>query len=188
MDRKSSIVGWISHPNSLTLFRIAAMPLLIILLMFENRLLSVLAAFVFSVAAITDYFDGYVARRYHLVSTLGKIMDPLADKLLVSTAFIMMIPLDRVPAWIICLILGRELAVTGLRNIIAERGEDVAASWLGKFKTGFQIGAIIPLLIHYSFFGIPFQLIGEIVLWAALVITLWSGADYFLRFRRLFEY
>jgi len=188
MERKSSIVGWIRHPNSLTLFRIAAMPLLIIMLMFENRLLSALAALVFSIAAITDYFDGYVARRYQLVSNLGKIMDPLADKLLVSTAFIMMIPLDRVPAWMICLILGRELAVTGLRNIITERGEDVSASWLGKFKTGFQIAAIIPLLIHYTYFGIPFQIIGEIVLWAALLITLWSGADYFLRFRRLLEY
>ncbi len=188
MERNNKIIEWIRHPNSLTLFRVAAMPILIILLLFENRLCSILAALVFSVAAITDYFDGYIARRYQLVSTLGKIMDPLADKLLVSTAFIMMIPLGRVPAWMICIILGRELAVTGLRNIIVERGEDVSASKLGKFKTGFQIAAIIPLLLHYTFFGIDFHAIGYILLWIALVITLWSGIDYFVRFRRLLEY
>ncbi|MBS3759236.1 MAG: CDP-diacylglycerol--glycerol-3-phosphate 3-phosphatidyltransferase [Desulfobacterales bacterium] len=188
MERRNSIVEWIRHPNSLTLFRVGAMPMLIILLLFENRICSILAALVFSIAAITDYFDGYVARRYHLVSTLGKIMDPLADKLLVSTALIMMIPLERVPAWMICIIIGRELAVNGLRNIIIERGEDVSASQLGKFKTGFQIAAIIPLLIHYTFFGINFQVIGYIILWIALAITLWSGIDYFVRFRRLLEY
>jgi len=101
---------------------------------------------------------------------------------------IMMIPLERVPAWMICIIIGRELAVNGLRNIIIERGEDVSASQLGKFKTGFQIAAIIPLLIHYTFFGINFQVIGYIILWIALAITLWSGIDYFVRFRRLLEY
>ena len=188
MDHKTKIIEWIRHPNSLTLFRIAAVPLLIVLLIFENRISSVLAALVFSLAAITDYFDGYVARRYQLVSNLGKIMDPLADKLLVSTAFIMMISLNRVPAWMICIIIGRELAITGLRNIITERGEDVSASQLGKFKTGFQIAAIIPLLIHYTFFGINFQDIGYVLLWIALVTTLWSGIDYFVRFRKLLEY
>jgi CDP-diacylglycerol--glycerol-3-phosphate 3-phosphatidyltransferase len=115
-------------------------------------------------------------------------MDPLADKLLVSTALIMMIPLGRVPAWMICLIIGRELAVTGLRNIISERGEDTAASQLGKYKTGFQIAAIIPLLIHYPFFGLDFHAIGYLLLWAALVITIWSGFDYFRRFWGLFAY
>jgi len=188
MDHKQKLIEWIRHPNSLTLFRVMAVPLLIVLLLFDNRLCSILAALVFSVAAITDYFDGYVARRYDLVSTLGKIMDPLADKLLVSSAFIMMIPPGRVPAWMICIIIGRELAVTGLRNIVTESGEDVSASKLGKFKTGFQIAAIIPLLIHYPFFGINFHSIGYVLLWMALVITLWSGIDYFVRYRRLLEY
>jgi CDP-diacylglycerol--glycerol-3-phosphate 3-phosphatidyltransferase len=187
MDQKTRMLEWVRHPNSLTLFRVGAAPLLILLLLTDNRWTSVIAALVFSVAAITDYFDGYVARRYDLVSTMGKIMDPLADKLLVSCAFIMMVALNRVPAWMICIIIGRELAVTGLRNIITERGEDVAASRLGKFKTVFQIAAIIPLLIHYPFFGIDFHTIGYLLLWAALVVTLWSGIDYFMRYRRLFE-
>lgn len=188
MERKTRIIEWIRHPNSLTLFRVAAVPLLILLLLFDNRACSILAALVFSVAAITDYFDGYVARRYGLVSNMGKIMDPLADKLLISSAFIMMISLQRVPAWMICIIIGRELAVTGLRNLISESGEDAGASMLGKLKTVFQIAAIIPLLIHYSFFGINFQIIGAVLLWIALVITLWSGIDYFLKFRKLLEH
>ena len=188
MDRKTQIIEWMRHPNSLTLFRVAAAPLLIVLLLFDNKACSLLAALIFSVAAITDYFDGYVARRYDLVSTMGKIMDPLADKLLVSTAFIMMISLDRVPAWMICIIIGRELAVTGLRNMVTDRGEDVSASSLGKLKTVFQIAAIIPLLIHYPFFGINFQVLGYWLLWVAMIVTLWSGVDYFVRYRRMLEY
>ncbi len=188
MKTRGEIIHWLRHPNSLTLFRVGAVPLLIILLLFDNPACSILAALVFSAAAVTDYFDGYVARRYDLVSNLGKIMDPLADKLLVSSAFIMMISLGRVPAWMICIIIGRELAVTGLRNIVTERGEDVAASGLGKLKTGLQIAAAIPLLIHYTFLGINFHLIGYFLLWAALLATLGSGVDYFIRFRRLLEY
>ncbi|MFW6081848.1 MAG: CDP-diacylglycerol--glycerol-3-phosphate 3-phosphatidyltransferase, partial [Desulfosalsimonas sp.] len=115
----SHILG---YPNSLTLFRVAAVPVLIILLLFENKVCGILAALVFSAAAITDYFDGYIARRYGLVSSLGKMLDPLADKLLVSSALIMLISLGRVPAWAVCIILGRELAVTGLRAVISEQG------------------------------------------------------------------
>jgi len=129
-----------------------------------------------------------VARRFKLVSSLGKIMDPLADKLLVSSAFIMMIPHNRAPAWVICIIIGRELAVTGLRNIISEKGEDVSASKLGKLKTGFQIAAIIPLLLHYNYIGIDFHAIGYVLLWVALIVTIWSGVDYFVRFRKLLKY
>jgi CDP-diacylglycerol--glycerol-3-phosphate 3-phosphatidyltransferase len=112
-------------------------------------------------------------------------MDPVADKLLVSSAFIMLASLDWVPAWMVCIIIGRELAVTGLRNIIAQKGEDISASNLGKYKTGFQIAAIIPLMIHYPFWGLHVQIIGTLFLWGALVFTIWSGADYFIKFRRL---
>ncbi|NOY68682.1 MAG: CDP-diacylglycerol--glycerol-3-phosphate 3-phosphatidyltransferase [Deltaproteobacteria bacterium] len=187
-ETRGKIWTVLKHPNTLTLFRVAAVPILIILLTWGNRLCALLSAFVFSVAAITDYFDGYFARRYGLVSNLGKILDPLADKLLVASALIMLIPLGRVPAWMVCVILGRELAITGLRNIISEQGGDVAASTLGKYKTGFQIAAIIPLLIHFSFFGIDFHKVGFTLLWIALAVTLWSGADYFVRFRRYIEY
>ena len=177
----------LSHPNLLTLFRVCAVPVIVILLLFPNRTCSFVAALFFSAAAITDYFDGYLARRRGLVSNFGKVMDPVADKLLVSSAFIMMAALGRVPAWIVCIIVGRELAITGLRNIVAEKGLDVSASNLGKYKTGFQIAAAIPLLIHYPFFGLNVQAIGSLFLWAALVFTLWSGVHYFIKFRSLLE-
>ena len=182
---KEKLLQGVGHPNSLTLFRIAAVPLLVVLMLSPSKWAGIFAAIIFSVAAVTDYFDGYVARRFGLVSSLGKIMDPLADKLLVASAFIMMIPHGRVPAWVVCVIIGRELAVTGLRNVISEQGEDVSASSLGKWKTGFQIAAIIPLLLHYQYMGIDFHAIGAVLLWAALVVTVWSGIDYFVRFRKL---
>ena len=188
MELKKKIIETLGHPNSLTLFRVAAVPLLIVLMLSPSRWSGFFAAIVFSVAAITDYFDGYLARRFKLVSNLGKIMDPLADKLLVSSAFIMMIPHSRVPAWMVCVIIGRELAVTGLRNIISEKGEDVSASNLGKWKTGCQIAAIIPLLLHYTYFGIDFHSIGYVLMWLALAVTVWSGVDYFVRFRNLLAY
>ena len=177
----------LSHPNTLTLFRIAVIPIIVILMLYPNRISTWIAALLFSAAAITDYFDGYFARRFGLVSNLGKVMDPVADKLLASSAFIMLASLGWVPAWIVCIIIGREIAVTGLRNIIAEKGEDVSASNLGKYKTGFQIAAIIPLLIHYPFFGLDPQAIGVFFLWGALGFTLWSGADYFIKFRELLK-
>jgi len=177
----------LSHPNTLTLFRIISVPAIVILMLFPNRITTFSAALLFSAAAITDYFDGYFARRFGLVSNLGKVMDPVADKLLVSSAFIMLTSLGWVPAWVVCIIIGRELAVTGLRNIVAEKGEDVSASNLGKYKTGFQIAAIIPLLIHYPFFGLDVQVVGAFFLWGALIFTLWSGVDYFVKFRKLLK-
>ena len=172
-------------PNTLTLCRIGCIPIIILLLYFPNRLCTFIAALFFSAAAITDYLDGYLARQRDLVSSFGKIMDPVADKLLVSSTFVMLVYHGWVPAWIVCIIIGRELAVTGLRNIIAETGGDVSASWLGKYKTGFQIAAIIPTVFHYTYFGIHLQAIGMFFLWGALLFTIWSGADYFIRARHL---
>ncbi|MGD2098702.1 MAG: CDP-diacylglycerol--glycerol-3-phosphate 3-phosphatidyltransferase [Desulfobacterales bacterium] len=177
----------IHGPNLLTLFRIAAVPIIIILMLFPNRFFVFVAALVFSAAAITDYLDGFYARKRNMVTTLGKILDPVADKLLVSSAFIMLAALNWVPAWMVCIIIGRELAVNGLRNIIAEKGEDLSASNLGKFKTGFQIAAIIPLMIHFPLFGLNVQAVGSFFLWGALVFTIWSGADYFIRSRSLLQ-
>ncbi len=182
----------LSDPNFLTLFRIAAAPAIVILLLFPtdkatipNRIYTFSAALVFSAAAITDYLDGYFARTRGLVSNLGKMMDPLADKLLVSCSLIMLASLGWIPGWIVCIIIGREIAVTGLRGVIAEGGEDVSASVLGKYKTGFQIAAIIPLLLHYEYFGADFHVVGFVLLLCAMVLTVWSGADYFIRFRKL---
>lgn len=177
----------VSGPNKLTLFRIAAVPVIVILLLFPTKICTFIAALLFSAAAITDYLDGFYARKRGLVSTLGKVMDPVADKLLVSSAFIMLTSLGWVPAWIVCIIIGRELAVTGLRNIIAEKGQDISASNLGKYKTGFQIAAIIPLMIHYPTWGLNVQIIGTLFLWGALAFTIWSGADYFIKSRTLLQ-
>ena len=177
----------LSGPNQLTLFRIAAVPIIIILMLFPNRICTLIAGLLFSAAAITDYLDGFLARKKGQVTTLGKVMDPVADKLLVSSAFIMLTSLGWVPAWMACIIIGRELAVTGLRNIIAEKGEDLSASNLGKYKTGFQIAAIIPLMIHFPFLGLNVQVIGNLFLWGALIFTIWSGADYFIRSRSLLQ-
>ncbi|HSM73195.1 MAG TPA: CDP-diacylglycerol--glycerol-3-phosphate 3-phosphatidyltransferase [Desulfobacterales bacterium] len=175
------------HPNSLTLFRILASPAVVLLMLAPVRLSAFMAAMVFSAAAITDYLDGYLARSRGLVTTFGKVMDPMADKLLVSTAFIMLTAQGWTPAWIVCVIVAREIAVTALRGIMAEHGKDVSASGLGKYKTGFQIAAIIPLLMHYTYFGIDMQAIGAFFLWGALIFTVWSGVDYFIRFRKLLE-
>jgi CDP-diacylglycerol--glycerol-3-phosphate 3-phosphatidyltransferase len=177
-----------SNPNVLTIYRILSIPLVVVLLMHPNRVTTFVAALIFSAASITDALDGYLARRYHMVSSFGKVMDPVADKLLVSSAFIMMSALGWIPAWIVCVIIGRELAVTGLRNIIAENRQDVSASDLGKYKTGFQIAAIIPLMMHYRYLGIDFHVVGMFFLWGALLLTVWSGADYFLRFRKLLKF
>jgi len=174
-------------PNALTLFRVLAVPLVVVLLMVPNRFTCFLAAILFSLAAITDYFDGMLARQKGLVTNLGKVMDPVADKLLVSCTFIMLASLQWVPAWIVCVIISREIAVTGLRNLMAEHHEDVSASNLGKYKTGFQIAAAIPLLLHYEFFWLDVQAIGSLFLWGALAFTLWSGIDYFIRYRRLLK-
>jgi CDP-diacylglycerol--glycerol-3-phosphate 3-phosphatidyltransferase len=187
MLQKQQLIKIISHPNSLTLFRVAAVPIIVILLMFPNRFNTFLAALFFSVGAITDFLDGFFARQKGLVSKFGKVMDPIADKLLVSCAFIMIASHGWIPAWIVCIIIGREIAVTGLRNIIAHEGKDVSASGLGKYKTGFQIAAIIPLLIHYQYFTIDFQAIGILFLWVALILTVWSGLDYFIKFRNLLQ-
>ena len=175
----------LTRPNTLTLCRIGAIPIIILLMYYPNRLSTFIAGLFFSAAAITDYFDGYLARRYGLVSNLGKVMDPVADKLLVSCSLIMLTALGWMPAWIACVIIGRELAVTGLRNIVAQNKQDVSASSLGKYKTGFQIAAIIPLMFHYPAMGFDFQAIGMFFMWWALAFTVWSGVDYFLRFRKL---
>lgn len=182
------IAKFVTHPNFLTLFRVLAAPGVVALLSFPNPWTTFIGALLFSAAAITDYLDGYFARSRGLVSNLGKMMDPLADKLLVAASLIMLTANGWIPAWVVCVIIGREIAITGLRGVVAGEGEDTSASWLGKYKTGFQIAAIIPLLFHYPYFGINLHAIGMFFLWGALFFTLWSGADYFIRFWRLLQH
>ncbi len=175
-----------SLPNLLTGARIAAIPVLVVLLAFsqDRPAVSFLAALVFVVAGATDFLDGFLARRQRLVSRFGKFMDPLADKLLVSAALIMLIPLDRVPAWMAFVIIGRELAVTGLRGLAAAEGTILAPDRWGKAKTLLQMLALTALILHYSYHAMDFRRVGMALLWLALIITVASGVGYFLAFFR----
>ncbi len=174
-------------PNSLTLFRIACIPVLVLLLFFPHKATSFLAALVFGLASLSDLLDGFLARRQQLVTTFGKFLDPMADKLVVSAALIMLIPLGRAPAWMVVVIVGRELAITGLRSMALSEGKVISADELGKKKMVFQIVAILGLLLHYEYFGINFHAIGMFFLWLAVVLTLWSGFNYFRRFWDVLE-
>jgi len=174
-------------PNSLTLFRVACIPVLVFLLFFPNKPTSFLAALVFGLASISDLLDGFLARRQQLVTTFGKFLDPLADKLVVSAALIMLIPLGRAPAWMVVVIVGRELAITGLRSMAVSEGKVISADELGKKKMVFQIVAILGLLLHYEYLGINFHAVGMFFLWLAVALTLWSGFNYFRRFWHVLE-
>jgi CDP-diacylglycerol--glycerol-3-phosphate 3-phosphatidyltransferase len=169
-------------PNVLSITRIGTAPLLVLILLSPGKLLSLIAAVLFLLVCLTDWLDGYLARKMDVITSLGKFLDPLADKLLIMTAFIMLIPLGRVPAWMVALIVAREIAVTGLRTAAVDKGIVISASWGGKIKTLAQICAIVPLLVHYTFFGVDFHTVGMVVLWLAFVLTIWSGIDYFIKF------
>ncbi len=171
-------------PNALTILRILAIPIIVFLLLYPGKLASFFASIIFLFAAITDGLDGYIARRQNIVTTLGKFLDPMADKLLVITSLIMLIHLGRVPAWIVAIIAGREIAVTGLRAIAINEGIVISASQLGKYKTLLQVIATTTLICHYPYYSIDLHNVGMIFLWAALVLTVGSGLDYFRGFFR----
>ncbi len=140
-----------------------------------------IAVIIFAIASATDWLDGYYARKYNLVTNLGKFLDPMADKLLVSAAFILLVTLDMVPAWVVIIIISREFAVTGLRLVAAGEGIVLAAGQMGKLKTVLQILAIIILLLH----NIPFHVanipVDTILLYSALLVTVLSGVEYFVK-------
>ena len=181
MTRKRSH-SILNLPNSLTFFRIACIPILVVLLFFPHKSTSLLAALVFGLASISDLLDGFLARRRQMVTTFGKFLDPLADKLVVSAALIMLIPLGRVYAWMVVVIIGRELAVTGLRSVAVFEGKVISASELGKKKMVFQIVAVLGLLLHYDYFGVNLHAVGMFFMWLAVIVTLWSGFVYFRSF------
>jgi len=160
-------------------------PVVITFLFSPGRLSSLLAALFFGIAASTDWLDGYLARRKNVITTVGKYLDPIADKLLIAASLIMLISLGRVEGWMVMLIVGRELAVTTLRFVAATNGLMIESTRMGKIKTTLQIIAVIFLIIHYEYFSLDAQAIGEVFLWLALIITLWSGVDYFYRFFRI---
>ncbi|MHA7765432.1 CDP-diacylglycerol--glycerol-3-phosphate 3-phosphatidyltransferase [Bacillus atrophaeus] len=178
-------------PNKITLSRIALIPIFMIIMLapFEWGHLDLgdesipvahlVGAILFIIASTTDWVDGYYARKLNLVTNFGKFLDPLADKLLVSAALIILVQLELAPAWMVIVIISREFAVTGLRLVLAGTGEVVAANMLGKVKTWAQIIAVSALLLH----NLPFELVsfpfGDLALWVAVFFTVVSGWEYF---------
>lgn len=177
-------------PNLLSFFRIGIIPVLVYLLTFTDRVSAALAALLFALASVTDYFDGYFARRNRSVSDLGKILDPLADKLMVVSALIMLTAIDRpgepsVPAWLVVVIIAREVAVTVIRGIALSEGIVMQAETLGKYKFILQAFAVVGLLVHYTYWGVDFFVAGIYFLALSAVIAVWSGISYHVRFFRL---
>lgn len=168
--------------NSLTVLRIVAIPFILILMQADTPQSGLWATGVFIAAFITDWLDGFIARKKNQVTRFGKMLDPLADKLLIGSGLIMLISLDRVPAWIVILIISREIAVTWLRASLAGKGFILSADRWGKNKTFFQAVALIPLIIYYPYFGVDLHLVGLGLLWIALALTVWSGLHYFFRY------
>ncbi len=169
----------INVPNLLTVARILAVPVIVVALLGETEHGDTLAAAVFALAALTDGLDGYIARSRGSVTTFGKLMDPLADKLLIVAALVSLVSLGRLAAWVAMVIIAREVAVTVLRSVAAERGVIIAASWLGKAKTTLQVAAVFALIAFE-----PAPLAVDLLVYAAVAMTVISGADYFLGLRK----
>ncbi len=172
-------------PNKLTMLRIVLIPVFIVLLMFD---LWYFAAGVFVVASVTDALDGAIARKMNLITNFGKLMDPLADKLLVTAALVCFVQLEVLDAWMVIVILAREFLITGLRTVAAGQGIILAAGISGKLKTIFQMVAIIVILLQ----DWPFRLItdapvGMILMWIAVILTIYSGIEYVVKNRKVFQ-
>lgn len=171
-------------PNMITMLRIGVIPVLFGLLLSPGPVMSLVITSLFILAALTDLLDGYIARRFQIVTTMGKFLDPIADKMIVNTAMILMIPIGRIPAWIVAIIIIRDFAVDGIRNVAFSEGMVIQASPLGKRKTLCQIFAVSALMIHYPFIGADAHAVGMVILFIALILTVISGIDYFLKFYR----
>lgn len=184
-------------PNKITLARIALIPLFVFFMLippwlgmvgsgtFSIPVSHIIGGIIFIVAAATDWLDGYIARKRKLITSFGKFLDPLADKLLVTAALLVLIDLQLLPSWMAIVILSREFAVTGIRLVAAAEGDVIAASGLGKWKTVFQMAAITVLLFHnlpFSLIGLP---IGMGLMWIAVLLTIVSGVDYFMKNRHV---
>src|SRR5919106_3600006 len=179
-------------PNALTLARIFLVPLLVVVLLtkFEGRLIlgirkELVGAAIFGLASLTDVLDGYLARRRKQITTLGQLMDPLADKLLITAALVSLVQMDVAPAWMVAVILGRELAVTVLRSIAYARGVVIPASPLGKLKMVSQVVAILALILGEEERLQLLGVVGYVALWVVVAAALISAADYYRRFSRI---
>ena len=169
-------------PNKLTMLRVIMIPVFVVVLLsglVPMPLNRYIATIIFMAASFTDYLDGHLARKYNLVTNLGKFMDPLADKLLVSAAMISMVSLRDMPAWVVIVIISREFIITGLRLIAVENGIVIAASWWGKIKTVSQMLMIIVVLSGIG--GVAGHALGEILIYVAAFFTVVSGVDYIVK-------
>lgn len=167
--------------NKITITRIMMIPLFMIVLFSDIKYSNYIAAGIFAIASFTDSLDGYIARSRNLITTFGKFMDPLADKLLVSAALISLVQMDKIPSWVVVIIIAREFTITGFRTIAASEGITIAASPLGKVKTVTQLIAIISVLIDnfpFRLINFPFDLI---MIYVSLLFTVLSGGDYLIR-------
>ncbi|HET6367859.1 MAG TPA: CDP-diacylglycerol--glycerol-3-phosphate 3-phosphatidyltransferase [Pseudomonadales bacterium] len=171
-------------PIALTLVRIVLVPLVIVFLISSDRVHVLIAAVIFLAASLTDWLDGRIARRTNQVTRLGTMLDPVADKLLVAAALVSLVQVDMVPAWMALVIIGRELAVTGLRGVALSMGVVVPASRLGKWKTVTQYVALTLLILEKGVPAefVPFHLVSGVALWIAMGATVFSGLDYFYSF------
>ena len=172
-------------PNKLTLFRVILIPFFLLFLLTDlaGGYSRWIALGIFAVASLTDLLDGKIARKYHLVTNFGKFMDPLADKLLVSSAMIAFVELGQMPAWVVIIIISREFAISGFRLIASDNHVVIAASWWGKFKTATQMIMVILMIVNIE----QLALVTEIVMWVALALTLISMIDYFIKNREVMK-
>lgn len=171
--------------NKLTLLRIILVPVFLIFISINKPIFIIIATGIFIIAAITDKLDGYIARSRNQITNFGKFMDPLADKLLVTSALVALVQYNVIQAWMVMIIIGREFAITGLRAIAASEGIVIAASWWGKIKTVIQIIAIILGLVSLIYIQNYLKYITIIAIYLAILITLISGIDYFVKNRKV---
>lgn len=171
-------------PNLLSLVRIGSIPFMLIMLYQPGRLWAWLASGLFFVAGLTDLFDGILARRLKKVTVLGQFLDPVSDKLLIASLLITLTDLDRAAAWMTVVVIGREIAVTGMRALASAQGFTVPSDYLGKLKTTIQMLAVFLLILPSPLGGADLQGWGTAVLWVAVVLTAWSGLSYFVSFKR----
>ncbi len=165
-------------PNILTFSRILIIPVIFFLLFFKEEIYGIYAAIFFLAAILTDFIDGYIARKKKLVTNLGIFLDPIADKLLVITILIMLIPLNRIPAWLVAIIIFREIFIMGLRAIASEKGIVISAGKEGKWKTALQMFGIFCLLVYYRHFYINFGIVGFYLIVASIIFSLISSYKY----------
>jgi len=178
-----SIKNWQSQlPNWLTLTRIAVIPILLIVFPLDFFILNILCALLFGLGAFTDFLDGYFARRYNSSTKIGAILDPMADKLLVATGLILLVDVQILPAWMVGVLIGREIAISGIRLVALEQKTVIEVNSFGKAKTCFQDIAIFCLMLNQTIVNINFHLIGMLTIWVALILSLYSAYLYFIKF------